>query len=129
MARNQEVAVVVLDVGPHMHAHLDAAGRGLATLGLAKAAARPHHELALVLFGATETANALADECAAAGHAGQYAHVAVPLPLSDKAEAPVDSAAVAALRAPAPGGGAADFVDALAVALDLLVKVRSHRIY
>lgn len=58
--RRQELCVIVLDVGEHMHPYLPFAGRGLGTLLQSKMAVeRPKELVRVVLFGTTDSNNDL----------------------------------------------------------------------
>ncbi|KAL3698242.1 hypothetical protein R1sor_012318 [Riccia sorocarpa] len=111
MARNKETLVILVDIGPSMHAHLEYAAKAVSTLVQRKIIHRSHDEVGLVLFGANKTDNELALEL------GGYEDVVVARPIAVVS----DELARAVDRFPQEHG-TSDFLDAIVVGLDMIVK-------
>ncbi|KAL2644979.1 hypothetical protein R1flu_012566 [Riccia fluitans] len=111
MARNKETLVILVDIGPSMHPHLEYAAKAVSTLVQRKIIHRQHDEVGLVFFGANETDNELTLEV------GGYEHVVVARPISVVS----DELARAVDRFPKEHG-ISDFLDAIVVGLDMIVK-------
>eukprot|EP00884_Botryococcus_braunii_P017492 jgi/Botrbrau1/4426/Bobra.0348s0016.1 len=117
MARSKEISFIVLDVGPSMHGALSDVGKALRSLVAGKMLQKPAHEVALILFGTTETDNALNREMHEPGQREQYQYITTLTRLAP----PELSLLIKLSRLPC-GGGHPDFVDALTVAVDMMTK-------
>ncbi|KIZ01921.1 ATP-dependent DNA helicase 2 subunit 2 [Monoraphidium neglectum] len=115
----KELQLVVLDVGPDMHPYLSEAARNLFNLATARLLNKPSMEMALIFYGTTETDNALNREMLAEGEEGQYTNIVVAQELQC-----VSTALMAALRDEAVprGAGPSDWVNAVLLAIDMLLK-------
>ncbi|CAD7704308.1 unnamed protein product, partial [Ostreobium quekettii] len=78
---------------------------------------RPAHEVSLITFGTTGTSNSLHDELVAEGDDTQYRNITEIKPL----QVP-DVGYLSAVSGLAVSSGVSDFLDALVVGLDLLIK-------
>ncbi|KAL4443268.1 hypothetical protein ABPG75_011005 [Micractinium tetrahymenae] len=121
--RRKEMVVLVLDVGPRMHQHLEGAARAAGDYVMSKMLYKPAHELAIVLFGATDTRNHAHDETAAAGDDSQYRHIFEAHRLGVP-----DAEYIRTLHSLAPGEGQSDFFEALGVAAGLLARVEARTV-
>lgn len=105
-----------------MHPYLRHAGAALFHLAESKLLFKPAHEIAVVLFGTTDTSNALNVEMASEGDPGQYLHISVVHSL----QCPTLGYLTTLKNLP-KGTGASDFLDALVVGLDMLIKTGEAR--
>lgn len=122
MSRNKELLIVVLDVGPHMHASLEQASKALFTLVEGKLLFKPAHEVAIILYGTSDTNNDLHREQADQGDPDQYTHIVVAKPL----QCP-DLSYLLTINALPRGQGMSDFVDGMLVATDVFIKATEAR--
>lgn len=111
MARNKEALVLVVDVGPTMHAILPEIEKVCGMLIQKKLIFSKSDEVGVVLFGTEETKNELTMEV------GGYEHVMVLQPLKV-----VDGELIEALQRLPRGTVAGDFLDAMVVGMDMLIK-------
>ncbi|XP_020179005.1 ATP-dependent DNA helicase 2 subunit KU80 [Aegilops tauschii subsp. strangulata] len=111
MARNKEGLVLLLDVGPSMHRALQEVKNVCTTLLRKKLVFHRSDEVGVVLFGTKETHNDLAREL------GGYKHVLVKHDIKV-----VDEETKNALENLPRGTAPGDFLDAIVVGLDMLIK-------
>ncbi|KAL2553001.1 ATP-dependent DNA helicase 2 subunit KU80 [Forsythia ovata] len=111
MARNKESLVLVLDVGPTMHAVLPEVEKVCSMLVQKKLIYSKYDEVGVVLFGTEDTNNELTKEV------GGYEHVMV---LQDIKV--VDGNLVEALQELPRGTIHGDFLDGIVVGMDMLIK-------
>ncbi|XP_006650927.1 ATP-dependent DNA helicase 2 subunit KU80 [Oryza brachyantha] len=111
MARNKEALVLLLDVGPSMHGVLQQVENVCSTLVLKKLVYNRSDEIGVVLFGTKETCNELAKEL------GGYKHVVVARDIKV-----VDEETTHALQNLPRGTSPGDFLDAIVVGLDMLIR-------
>ncbi|KAL0913845.1 hypothetical protein M5K25_017336 [Dendrobium thyrsiflorum] len=111
MARNKEALVLVVDVGPTMHDILPDIEKLFTMLVQKKLMYSKNDEVGIVLFGTEETKNDLQKEV------GGYLHVVV---LQDIKV--VDDVTMDNLRELPRGNRNGDFLDAIVVGMDMLIK-------
>ncbi|KAF0917929.1 hypothetical protein E2562_021645 [Oryza meyeriana var. granulata] len=111
MARNKEALVLLLDVGPSMHGVLQEVENICSTLVHKKLVYNRSDEIGVVLFGTKETCNELAKEL------GGYKHVVVAHDIKV-----VDEETTHALQNLPRGTSPGDFMDAIVVGLDMLIR-------
>ncbi|CAI9104637.1 OLC1v1003351C1 [Oldenlandia corymbosa var. corymbosa] len=111
MARNKEALVLILDVGPAMHAILPQVETICSMLIEKKLIYGKTDEVGVVLFGTEVTANELTKEV------GGYEHVMVLRPIKV-----VDGDLLEAVQNLPRGTVHGDFLDAIVVAIDLMIK-------
>ncbi|KAK4284922.1 hypothetical protein QN277_001690 [Acacia crassicarpa] len=111
MARNKESLLLLLDVGPSMHCVLPDIEKACSTLIVKKLMHSKYDEAGIVLFGTKETDNELTTEV------GGYEHVMVL-----KSIKVVDGDIVDALQQLPRGTANGDFLDAIIVGMDMLIK-------
>ncbi|XP_009604926.1 ATP-dependent DNA helicase 2 subunit KU80 [Nicotiana tomentosiformis] len=111
MARNKEAVVLVIDVGPSMHSVLPEIGKVCSLLIQKKLIFSRYDEVGFVLFGTADTKNELTEEV------GGYEHVTVLRNIKVVDEDLVD-APQNLPRGSVPG----DFLDAIVVGMDMLIK-------
>ncbi|CAN6308427.1 unnamed protein product [Urochloa humidicola] len=111
MARNKEALVLLLDVGPSMHGVLQEVKNICSTLVHKKLVYNRSDEVGIVLFGTKETCNELAKEL------GGYKHVTVAHDIKV-----VDEETSQALQNLAAGSVPGDFLDAIVVGLDMVIR-------
>ncbi|XAR63164.1 DNA helicase [Bertholletia excelsa] len=111
MARNREALLLLLDVGPSMHYILQEIEKVCSMLVQKKLIYSKNDEVGVVLFGTKETNNELTKEV------GGYEHVAVLRQIKV-----VDGDLVEALQQLPRGIVAGDFLDAIVVGMDILIK-------
>ncbi|CAN6286118.1 unnamed protein product [Urochloa humidicola] len=111
MARNKEALVLLLDVGPSMHGVLQEVKNICSTLVHKKLVYNRSDEVGIVLFGTKETCNELAKEL------GGYKHVTVAHDIKV-----VDEGTSQALQNLPAGSVAGDFLDAIVVGLDMVIR-------
>ncbi|MED6145216.1 ATP-dependent DNA helicase II subunit 2 [Stylosanthes scabra] len=111
MARNKEALVLLLDVGPSMHSVIPAIEKLCSMLVQKKLIYNKHDKVGVVLFGTKETYNELTFEV------GGYRHIVVLKNLED-----VDGDTVEALQKLPRGTKDGDFLDAIVVGMDMLIK-------
>ncbi|XP_012574811.2 ATP-dependent DNA helicase 2 subunit KU80-like isoform X1 [Cicer arietinum] len=111
MARNKEALLLLLDVGPSMHSVLPEVEKLCSMLVQKKLIYNKYDEVGIVLFGAQDTDNELTTEV------GGYQHVVVL-----KNTKVVDGDIVEALQQLPRGTTDGDFLDAVIVAMDMLIK-------
>ncbi|BBN01732.1 ATP-dependent DNA helicase 2 subunit 2 [Marchantia polymorpha subsp. ruderalis] len=111
MARNKETLILLVDIGPSMHPHLDYAARAISALVQRKIVHNKHDEVGLVFFGANDTDNELSSEL------GGYEDIVVLRPI-----AVVSEELAQAVDQFSKEYGTSDFMDAMVVAMDLIVK-------
>lgn len=111
MARNRETVVLVIDVGPTMHDILPDIEKHCTMLVQKKLMYAKNDEVGIVLFGTEDTKNDLQKEV------GGYQHVVV---LQDIKV--VDDALMNTLRELPRGTCNGDFLDAIVVGMDMLIK-------
>ncbi|GAU38607.1 hypothetical protein TSUD_266470, partial [Trifolium subterraneum] len=109
MARNKEALLFLLDVGPSMHYVLPEVEKVCSMLVQKKLIYNRYDEVGIVLFGTEDTDNELTTEV------GGYKHVVV-----SKNSKVVDGDIVEALQQ--LPRGTADVLDAVIVAMDMLIK-------
>eukprot|EP00271_Cylindrocystis_brebissonii_P020640 TRINITY_DN6925_c0_g1_i1.p1 TRINITY_DN6925_c0_g1~~TRINITY_DN6925_c0_g1_i1.p1 ORF type:complete len:740 (+),score=127.18 TRINITY_DN6925_c0_g1_i1:23-2242(+) len=112
MARNAETLVVLLDVGQTMRPHLDRAKRFLFDRINQLLLFNQKDDLAIVIFGSDVTRNDLHEP-----GSGGYENVAVVRPIRV-----ADTEAFQTIESVRAGKGNPDFINAIVVAIDLLVK-------
>ncbi|KAL0036571.1 hypothetical protein WJX79_000925 [Trebouxia sp. C0005] len=118
MARNKEIAVVLLDVGPLMSPIREFAGKAICGFLQSKMLNRPTHEVEVVYYGTTETNNPLNDEMGE----DQYMNITVEQELKFP-----DTTFLSSVLSPEQGSGSSDFVDALTIAVDRLHRTVNDR--
>ncbi|KAL3159758.1 ATP-dependent DNA helicase II subunit 2 [Trebouxia sp. C0009 RCD-2024] len=118
MARNKEVAVVLLDVGPLMNPIREFAGKAICGFLQSKMLNKPTHEVELVYYGTTESDNPLNDELGE----DQYMNITIEQELNFP-----DTSFLASVLSVAQGSGSSDFMDALTVAVDKLHRAVNDR--
>ncbi|KAL0429012.1 UNVERIFIED_CONTAM: ATP-dependent DNA helicase 2 subunit KU80 [Sesamum radiatum] len=111
MARNKEGLVLVLDVGPSMHALLPEMEKVCSMLVQKKLIYNKYDEVGVVVFGTADTKNDLTVEV------GGYENVMV---LRDVKV--VDGDLIEALQQLPRGSAHGDFLDAIVVGMDMLIK-------
>lgn len=111
MARNKEGLILLLDIGPSMHEVLPEVERVCTLLVQKKLIFGKSDEVGIVLFGAEGTENELEKEV------GGYEHVVVIRNIKV-----VDGDAVEALKNLPRGTFYGDFLDAIVVGMDMLIK-------
>ncbi|CAL4937175.1 unnamed protein product [Urochloa decumbens] len=111
MARNKEALVLLLDVGPSMHGVLQEVKNICSTLVHKKLVYNRSDEVGIVLFGTKETCNELAKEL------GGYKHVTVAHDIKV-----VDEGTSQALQNLPAGSVPGDFLDAIVVGLDMVIR-------
>lgn len=111
MARNKEHLVLLLDVGPTMHGILPDIEKICTMLVLKKLMYGKSDEVGVVMFGTEETKNDLQIEV------GGYLHVSVLQDIKVVTDAIVDT-----LRELPRGTCNGDFLDAIVVGMDMLIK-------
>ncbi|XP_073102897.1 ATP-dependent DNA helicase 2 subunit KU80 isoform X1 [Elaeis guineensis] len=111
MARNKEAVVLLLDVGPSMHSVLPEVERVCSMLVQKKLIFGKSDEVGFVLFGTDDTYNELQKEV------GGYEHIVVLRNIGV-----VDGNAVGFLQNLPRGNFPGDFIDAIVVGIDLLIK-------
>ncbi|KAL5218549.1 hypothetical protein ABZP36_019233 [Zizania latifolia] len=111
MARNKEALVLLLDVGPSMCGVLQEVENICSTLVHKKLVYSRSDEVGVVLFGTEETCNELAKEL------GGYKHVVVARDIKV-----VDEGTTHALQNLPRGTSPGDFLDAVVVGLDMLIR-------
>ncbi|XP_022974163.1 ATP-dependent DNA helicase 2 subunit KU80 [Cucurbita maxima] len=111
MARNREILVLVLDVGPSMHSVLPEVEKVCSMLVEKKLIYSKYDEVGIVLFGTKETKNELTEEV------GGYQHVVVLQNMKV-----VDGDLVDVLKRLPRGTVSGDFLDAIIVGMDMLIK-------
>ncbi|PIN23795.1 DNA-binding subunit of a DNA-dependent protein kinase (Ku80 autoantigen) [Handroanthus impetiginosus] len=111
MARNKEGLVLVLDVGPSMHAVLPEIEKVCSMLIEKKLIYAKYDEVGVVVFGTADTKNDLTVEV------GGYENVMVLRDIKV-----VDGDLVEALQQLPRGSVHADFLDAIVVGMDMLIK-------
>lgn len=111
MARNKEAVVLVIDVGPSMHSVLPEIEKVCSLLIQKKLVFSRYDEVGFVLFGTADTKNELKEEI------GGYEHVTVLRNIKV-----VDEDLVDALEKLPRGSVPGDFLDAIVVGMDMLIK-------
>ncbi|XP_038898554.1 ATP-dependent DNA helicase 2 subunit KU80 [Benincasa hispida] len=111
MARNREILVLVLDVGPSMHSILPEVEKVCSMLVEKKLVYNKYDEVGIVLFGTEDTKNELTEEV------GGYQHVVVLQNMKV-----VDGDLVDVLKRIPRGTVSGDFLDAIIVGMDMLIK-------
>ncbi|KAK4748028.1 hypothetical protein SAY87_014614 [Trapa incisa] len=111
MARNKEALVVLLDVGPSMHHILPDVEKICSILAQKKLIYSKYDEVGVVLFGTEETENEVAKEVGGYGHVFVLRNIKV-----------VDGDLVEALKKLPRGTFCGDFLDAIVVGMDMLIK-------
>lgn len=111
MARTREALLLLLDVSPSMHGILPVVEKLCSRLIQKKLIYGKTHEVGVILFGTEETKNELTKEV------GGYEHVMV---LQDIKV--VDGHLVQSLKHLPQGTCAGDFLDAIVVGVDMLIK-------
>uniref|UniRef100_A0A0V0I1H7 Putative ovule protein n=1 Tax=Solanum chacoense TaxID=4108 RepID=A0A0V0I1H7_SOLCH len=111
MARNKEAVVLVIDVGPSMHSVLPEIEKVCSLLIQKKLVFSRYDEVGFVLFGTADTKNELKEEI------GGYEHVTVLRNIKV-----VDEDLVDALQKLPRGSVPGDFLDAIVVGMDMLIK-------
>ncbi|XP_065859428.1 ATP-dependent DNA helicase 2 subunit KU80 [Euphorbia lathyris] len=111
MARNREGLILLLDVGPSMHNVLPEISRVCSMLVQKKLVYNKYDEVGVVVFGTEETENDLTVEV------GGYEHVKVLRNIKV-----VDGDAVETLQELPRGTIAGDYLDAIVVGMDMLIK-------
>ncbi|XP_075074046.1 ATP-dependent DNA helicase 2 subunit KU80-like [Nicotiana tabacum] len=111
MARNKEAVVLVIDVGPSMHSVLPEIEKVCSLLIQKKLIFSRYDEVGFVLFGTADTKNELTEEV------GGYEHVTVLRNIKV-----VDEDLVDALQNLPRGNIPGDFLDAIVVGMDMLIK-------
>ncbi|KAG6547300.1 hypothetical protein Mapa_011237 [Marchantia paleacea] len=110
MARNKTL-VLLVDIGPSMHPHLEYAAKAISALIQRKIVHSKHDEVGLVFFGANDTDNELCSEL------GGYENIVVSWPT-----AVVSEELARAVDQFSKEYGTSDFLDAIVVGMDLIVK-------
>eukprot|EP00877_Chromochloris_zofingiensis_P011925 jgi/Chrzof1/6987/Cz02g06190.t1 len=118
----KELVVVLLDTGLHMQPYLSHVGKAVFNMVESKLLYKPAHEVALIYFGTPDTKNALNKEQEEEGAPGQYMNIRVQHPLQC-----VTLSYLKSLNDLPKGGGRSDYVNALLVALDLMIKAMGER--
>ncbi|XP_010544652.1 PREDICTED: ATP-dependent DNA helicase 2 subunit KU80 [Tarenaya hassleriana] len=111
MARNREGLVLLLDVGPPMHGILPEVEKACSLLIEKKLIFNKYDEVGVIFFGTEETRNELARDI------GGYEHVIVSRQIKA-----VDENLVEDIQQLPRGTVAADFLDALIVGMDMMIK-------
>ncbi|XP_059651548.1 ATP-dependent DNA helicase 2 subunit KU80 [Cornus florida] len=111
MARNKEALLLLLDVGPSMHNILPEVEKLCSMLVQKKLVYSKYDEVGVILFGTEDTNNQLTKEI------GGYEHVVVLQNVKV-----VDGDLVEALHQLPRGTVAGDFLDAIVVGMDMLIK-------
>ncbi|KAJ7950986.1 ATP-dependent DNA helicase 2 subunit KU80 [Quillaja saponaria] len=111
MARNREALLLLLDVGPSMHSVLPETEKVCSMLVQKKLMYNKYDEVGIVLFGTKETDNDLTKEV------GGYQHVVVLRNIKV-----VDGDLVEVLQELPRGTNDGDFLDAIIIGMDLLIK-------
>ncbi|XP_047342319.1 ATP-dependent DNA helicase 2 subunit KU80 [Impatiens glandulifera] len=111
MARNKETVVLLLDVGPSMHGILPQIESICSRLVQTKLIYHKYDEVAIVLFGTEDTNNDLRREIGGYGNIVVLQNIKV-----------VDGDLVDVLQKLPRGTVAGDFIDAIVVGMDMLIK-------
>ncbi|XP_061371049.1 ATP-dependent DNA helicase 2 subunit KU80 isoform X2 [Gastrolobium bilobum] len=111
MARNKEALLLLLDVGPSMHSVLPEIEKVCSMLVQKKLIYNKYDEVGIILFGTKDTDNELTTEV------GGYQHVVVLKNIKV-----VDGDIVEALQQLPQGTTDGDFLDAIIVGMDMLIK-------
>ncbi|XP_016184209.1 ATP-dependent DNA helicase 2 subunit KU80 [Arachis ipaensis] len=111
MARNKEALVLLLDVGPSMHSVIPEIEKVCSMLVEKKLIFTKYDEVGVVLFGTEDTDNELTEEV------GGYQHVVVLKNIKV-----VEGDIVEALQQLPRGATHGDFLDAIIVGMDMLIK-------
>ncbi|KAJ8748966.1 hypothetical protein K2173_013404 [Erythroxylum novogranatense] len=111
MARNREGLVLLLDVGPSMHETLPEVEKLCSMLIQKKLIYSKQDEVGIVVFGTKETENELTKEV------GGYEHVVVLQNIKV-----ADGSLVEALQRLPRGTASGDYLDAIVVGMDMLIK-------
>ncbi|KAL0002666.1 hypothetical protein SO802_016447 [Lithocarpus litseifolius] len=111
MARNKETLLLLLDVGPSMHCVLPQVENVCSLLVEKKLIYSKYDEVGVILFGTEDTKNELTEEV------GGYQHVVVL-----RNTKVVDGDLVEALQQLPRGTCDGDFLDAIIVGMDILIK-------
>ncbi|KAI5345312.1 hypothetical protein L3X38_013189 [Prunus dulcis] len=111
MARNKDAMVLLIDVSPSMHKALPEIEKVCSMLAEKKLIYSKYDEVAVVLFGTEETENELTKEV------GGYEHVVVLQNIKV-----VDGQLVETLQQLPRGTRDGDFLDAIIVGMDMLIK-------
>lgn len=111
MARNKEALILLVDVGPTMHKILPEVEKVCSLLMEKKLIYSKYDEVGVVLFGTKETDNDLTKEL------GGYEHVVVLQRIKV-----IDEILVDLVQQLPRGTTAGDFLDAIVVGMDLLIK-------
>ncbi|CAN6460269.1 unnamed protein product [Victoria cruziana] len=111
MARNKEALLLLLDVSPSMHSMLADVGKICLLLVQKKLIYNKNDEVGVVIFGTEDTCNELEKEV------GGYEHVVVLRTLKV-----VDEDALEILQKLPRGAASGDFLDAIVVGMDMLIK-------
>ncbi|GMP42987.1 hypothetical protein CsSME_00012534 [Camellia sinensis var. sinensis] len=111
MARNKEALVLLLDVGRFMHNNLPEIEKVCSMLVQKKLIYSKNDEVGVVLFGTEDTDNELTNEVGGYEHVVVLRHIKV-----------VDGDVVEALQKLPRGTVAGDYLDAIVVGMDMLIK-------
>lgn len=111
MARNKEALLLLLDVSPSMHTFLPEVEKLCSMLLQKKLIYSKNDEVGIVLFGTEDTNNELTKEVGGYEHVVVLRHIKV-----------VDGDLVEALQQLPRGTVAGDFLDAIVVGMDMLIK-------
>ncbi|KAJ8626530.1 hypothetical protein MRB53_019837 [Persea americana] len=111
MARNKEALVLLLDVGPSMHSRLPEIEKLSSMLVQKKLIYSKSDEVGVVLFGTEDTDNELMKEVGGYEHVVVLRHIRV-----------VDVNIIDSLRRLPKGTASSDFLDAIVVGMDMLIK-------
>ncbi|XP_031483771.1 ATP-dependent DNA helicase 2 subunit KU80 [Nymphaea colorata] len=111
MARNKEALVLLLDVSPSMHSVLPDVEKICLLLLQKKLVYNKNDEVGVIVFGTEDTCNELEKEV------GGYEHVVVL-----KTIKVVDDDALEVLQKLPRGATSGDFLDAIVVGMDMLIK-------
>ncbi|GMH32617.1 hypothetical protein BSKO_00451 [Bryopsis sp. KO-2023] len=123
MSRSKELLVLVVDVGPEMEPHLALTSRAIFSLLNSKILFKPTHQVSVVFYGTTETDNSLHEEMNSNGEEGQYTCIKELVPMN-----PPEVGSLLRLKNVGCENGASDFLDAVVVAADVLLrKVRAEK--
>ncbi|GAX80826.1 hypothetical protein CEUSTIGMA_g8261.t1, partial [Chlamydomonas eustigma] len=123
MSRGKELEIILLDVNSLMQHHLVDVSSVLFNFALAKTLNKPAHEMAIIAYGSQGTSNSLNVECESDGSPDQYLNISV---LQDLRSPGLDTLRL--LTSLPAGSENADFVDALTVAVDLVIKASAARV-
>lgn len=111
MARNKEALILLIDVGPSMHSVLPEVQKVCSLLIQKKLVFNKYDEVGIVVFGTKDTNNDLMKEV------GGYEHVTVLQPIKV-----VDGDVVDVTHQLPQGTVPGDFMDAIVVGMDMLIK-------